>query len=321
MPWIWSCHKCHTRYLLGATRRCLLDGHYFCGGATVDKISGKVRKHRACVSEFDYSGWEDFNRWKRATTGHIRRFGNKHCEDDCNFPSSCHWEEEHAAQDTGVAYRDPSCLDKEPDASSVDDKLAFHKGTDNHVRKVRKTADRRTTQGAKTILPAIEEEDQKASPSVDAPPKWNGLSLHYPVMDFLSSTNDADEGGEIVGEGQMKLTTPRNQQMSARINKGREEEVDRTDWIREEAGESPSPCPFAEAEALSVPFDFSLEQDDSVAASLANDDLVVSAMSSTWDWTAGGIGVALSPPDLLAEGEDWEEQVEEEREDIVMSWG
>lgn len=56
MPWIWSCHRCHTRYLLGATRRCLHDGHYFCGGITVDKVSGKVKKHKACISKFDYTG-------------------------------------------------------------------------------------------------------------------------------------------------------------------------------------------------------------------------------------------------------------------------
>ena len=303
MPWIWSCHKCHTRYLLGATRRCLLDGHYFCGGITVDKTSGKVRKHRACVSEFDYSGWEDFGAWKRATTGHITKLGNKHCEDDCNFPSACHWEEEHAAQDTGIAYRDPSSLDKEPDASAVNDKLAIQNVTDNHTSKVRKTADRRTTQGAKTILPAIEEADQKASPSVDALPKWNGLGLHYPVMDFSSAEDGADESGEVVGEGQRKLTTPGSQQMSARTNKVREEEIDRMDWIREDAVESPPLSPYAQAEAPQVPFDFKLEQDDSIAASLANADLEIWEMSGTWDWTAGGIGVALSPPGVLAEGE------------------
>ena len=26
MPWLWACHKCNSRYPLGATRRCLHDG-------------------------------------------------------------------------------------------------------------------------------------------------------------------------------------------------------------------------------------------------------------------------------------------------------
>lgn len=30
LTWTWRCHLCYTTYRLGTTRRCLLDGHYFC---------------------------------------------------------------------------------------------------------------------------------------------------------------------------------------------------------------------------------------------------------------------------------------------------
>jgi hypothetical protein len=30
LAWTWRCHLCYTTYRLGTTRRCLLDGHYFC---------------------------------------------------------------------------------------------------------------------------------------------------------------------------------------------------------------------------------------------------------------------------------------------------
>lgn len=91
MPWIWSCHKCHTKYLLGATRRCLHDGHYFCGGTTVDKKTGKTKRHRACASEFDYIGWEDFGSWRRRLKEQ-KSPGRTHtnCEKQCHFPSACH---------------------------------------------------------------------------------------------------------------------------------------------------------------------------------------------------------------------------------------
>ena len=101
MPWMWSCHKCRTHYLLGATRRCLHDGHYFCGGTTVDRITGRVKKHKACSSEFDYIGWKGFGGWKKDGFGGCSLVGQsrgKDCEHQCHFPSECHWKAKHAVQ-------------------------------------------------------------------------------------------------------------------------------------------------------------------------------------------------------------------------------
>ena len=109
LPWLWSCHHCHTRYPLGATRRCLHDGHYFCGGTTVSLLTGRpIKRHKACGSEFDYVGWEDMAEWRAAsqraaataartyattmtTTATAEGRKRKSCETSCKFPSDCHY--------------------------------------------------------------------------------------------------------------------------------------------------------------------------------------------------------------------------------------
>ena len=189
MPWVWSCHRCNTRYLLGATRRCLLDGHYFCGGITVEKFSGKLKQHKACISEFDYGGWEDFGRWKRVMIGQVV---SRHCHDKCTFPSACHWKGQHATQQIGSACVRRSYLDKESDTSPINGILAVPKSTDNHISKIGSAVEKRTIQVAKAILPPIEEKDQKAPSFVNTRLDVNGLSFHNTVMEFLASRNDAN---------------------------------------------------------------------------------------------------------------------------------
>ena len=289
MPWIWSCHKCHTRYLLGATRRCLNDGHYFCGGITVDKFTGRAKKHRACVSEFDYIGWEEFSEWKRATTGQISRLGSRHCEDECNFPSSCHWNEQHAAHNT------------EPDVSPVKGNLGVQKGTESYIDTAGREAERQ-----KSMLSTIEEEEDQKSWNFDATPKLNGLGLHNPVLDFASSENGAGEGDEVVDKAQVKLMMPKTQQNLTQSDDVGEEEVEMRNWIGEDGRVSRPISPYALIEGMEEPFDFRFEQDDSAVASLADEVSPLSPMyttTTTWRWTADEIGLALSPPGLPREGE------------------
>ncbi|KAH7081893.1 hypothetical protein BKA63DRAFT_463449 [Paraphoma chrysanthemicola] len=113
LAWTWQCHQCSRSYSLSATRRCLDDGHAFCSGTTVlksariGKAARRSKRHRACKSEFDYSGWKDWGRWKRARThGWLSRHdvgiirGNsigqsgkkgKNCWLTCDYPSECRW--------------------------------------------------------------------------------------------------------------------------------------------------------------------------------------------------------------------------------------
>lgn len=69
MKWLWACHLCNRQYNLSVTRRCLDDGHYFCAGTSIvrsrkDGVK-RLRRHKACASEFDYAGWKDWGVWKR----------------------------------------------------------------------------------------------------------------------------------------------------------------------------------------------------------------------------------------------------------------
>ncbi|MCJ1399241.1 hypothetical protein MMC11_002443 [Xylographa trunciseda] len=95
--WTWSCHRCSEHYPIGATRRCLHDGHYFCSGNTIDK-KGHTKKHKACGSLFDYVGWKAWGEWRRDSSSRKRRRGPKilreegcGCGTECDFPSQCRW--------------------------------------------------------------------------------------------------------------------------------------------------------------------------------------------------------------------------------------
>ncbi|KAH7080733.1 hypothetical protein FB567DRAFT_500734 [Paraphoma chrysanthemicola] len=117
LAWTWQCHQCSRSYSLSATRRCLDDGHAFCSGTTVlksariGKAARRSKRHRACKSEFDYSGWKDWGRWKRARTGLGVRSQStvsaneyadrekdagsgkklRNCWLTCDYPSECRW--------------------------------------------------------------------------------------------------------------------------------------------------------------------------------------------------------------------------------------
>ncbi|PQE09823.1 hypothetical protein CJF30_00010292 [Rutstroemia sp. NJR-2017a BBW] len=120
-PWIWRCHICHSVYQLGVTRRCLEDGHYFCSlptpsttplspspvtptspsssthpSRTPPKKKRRRKPPRGCRAEFDYSGWETYNLWRRETSlltsqppRTPRLKTTKDCYRDCDFPSEC----------------------------------------------------------------------------------------------------------------------------------------------------------------------------------------------------------------------------------------
>lgn len=208
----------------------------------------------------------------------------------------------------------------ESHTSSFKGTLTDQNSAGNHLGKLRKAAEKRTTQAAKALLPPIEEEDQKAASPLDTTPSLNGLSLHFPVMDFSSPKNGVHEGGELVDKTQMKLLIPKSPQMSGRVDKVWEEDVDMTDWITQDARDSPPVSPCTPPDAAQVSFDFKLEAEQSPPASPADDDSPISPMRSAWSWTAGGIGIALSPPALPVEEEIWEEQMDDEMDDGNMLW-
>ena len=94
LAWIWQCHICKTRWPLGATRRCLLDGHYYCSGQSQPNLKRKL-KGRSCSSEFDYIGWKEIGLWRRKLLTPIPT--GRHCEFKCDFPSQCRYKAAGAA--------------------------------------------------------------------------------------------------------------------------------------------------------------------------------------------------------------------------------
>ncbi|KAL9049917.1 MAG: hypothetical protein Q9162_006944 [Coniocarpon cinnabarinum] len=99
IPWLWQCHHCRHTYPLGATRRCLDDGHVFCSGEAhttknvLDMWNRRyMRKTKACASEFDYEGWRAWNRWRELRMGEQSKEETGHdCWRDCSYPSECKW--------------------------------------------------------------------------------------------------------------------------------------------------------------------------------------------------------------------------------------
>lgn len=112
LRWTWTCHQCRNSYGLGVTRRCLEDGHYYCSGSATIKAWRKptnlrrTKKRGACSSEFDYSGWKEWSRWRRgaprdkAALRNDSSLGNeggplekktKDCWNMCDYPSECRW--------------------------------------------------------------------------------------------------------------------------------------------------------------------------------------------------------------------------------------
>ncbi|ETI22890.1 hypothetical protein G647_04684 [Cladophialophora carrionii CBS 160.54] len=106
--WIWICHLCHSRYALGVTRRCLVDGHYYCSGESDKPSMRKKKKQKACSSEFDYGAWKMWGEWRRKV---LRTIQNdrvfKGCE-YCDFPSQCRYPiDTHPLGDLGTASVTP----------------------------------------------------------------------------------------------------------------------------------------------------------------------------------------------------------------------
>lgn len=90
ISWLWFCHLCRFSYPLGATRRCLNDGHVVCVGKTVSK-SGRIKRHQMCHTEFDFVGWEVWGRWRRNKHRNppVSTHRGNNCSTQCDFPSQC----------------------------------------------------------------------------------------------------------------------------------------------------------------------------------------------------------------------------------------
>ena len=87
--WKWVCHLCRSKYRLGVTNRCLIDGHYFCSGKPTNGVNGET-KGRSCKSYLDKNGWMKRNGY-RTTVRCLKGIeSSPGCWEDCYYPGMCH---------------------------------------------------------------------------------------------------------------------------------------------------------------------------------------------------------------------------------------
>ena len=96
-PWNWKCHVCRSHYPIGATRRCLQDGHYMCPGVPEWSAKrGEYRYKHGCASDFDYRGWYIYASRREALNSE-RGIEQRGCSSNCFHPSECRWNSEQLA--------------------------------------------------------------------------------------------------------------------------------------------------------------------------------------------------------------------------------
>lgn len=194
LQWLWSCHLCHQRYPLGATRRCLHDGHVFCSGVTVSKRTGTVKKRVACASEFDYVGWKSWSEWRQdARGGKPDNDGRNGCENSCTYPSECRWGKQLGTDSSPTGQRvetrsTTSSPASPPKSVKVRSPIFLEKLIESAEKKARKL---------KSSLPTLEEEEDEPS-QLSTSPSVNSSIL--PGSGFTSASSGLYSLEEISGE-------------------------------------------------------------------------------------------------------------------------
>ncbi|KIV85070.1 hypothetical protein PV11_00805 [Exophiala sideris] len=183
LAWVWICHLCHSRYPLGVTRRCLVDGHYYCSGETDRPSTRKKRKNKSCSSEFDYVAWKAWGDWRRKALKVVPNpKALKGCN-SCDFPSQCRYPAEShpiaetkatKVEDDAVSHSQKEEDKKKSILATANKNIDFDKilssifskdeeeksetsSGDNSTNSRKKTGTRKKN-SQKELLPALEEE-------------------------------------------------------------------------------------------------------------------------------------------------------------------
>ena len=257
MPWLWTCHLCRSHFPLAATRRCLEDGHYFCAGTSVDRKSGKIKKHNSCGSEFDYIGWKAWGDWRREYHRQKKSDpvqGSKDCANHCDFPSECRWTAKRAVKLS--RFGNPIVEEEKRSKASL--------------TRLIKSAEKRTARLTTPLSPVEEEEEEEGEQSPAATPVGLGLSL--PVLDFTSFKSNLDTVHD---------TSAEDKETSSSV-------VSIVDLETNIMDLDPASGP-SEPQITIRGFEFGFE-DSSQAYGRTSP---TSPRRNAWDWSIGGIGTAL----------------------------
>ena len=284
----------------------------------MNTITGKTKRHRACASEFDYIGWEEYGKWKRRvsqdrTEGDLRQ----HCEHKCDFPSACHWKTKHSPKTVATFdFLDPQCLGRESAAASSPasekETPPPFKKTGLYIDKIVKAAEKRTSQ-LTTLLSTIDEERNFASmpsyipspasigPKLLELPSLHGLGLSFPVLDFSNFQKHLDTPRNVTkgldSDDTSRVDSP--PELSSSTTTTEDDDVEMTEWLSDDQSLSSLPLsPKSKNSSDEVPFNFSTDPSHGPRAFLSGDDDAspFPARRNAWDWTAGDIGVALGSP-------------------------
>ena len=276
MPWVWTCHLCRSHYPLGATRRCLEDGHYFCAGTSIDRLTGTTKKHKACASEFDYTGWKTYGDWRRRCHEEENPdfvHGSKDCSQHCDHPSECRWTAKRAAKSSRFG----------------DDTLGGDKRSKTRLARLVESAERRTAQLDNRLSPVEEEGEQ--SPSTTR----NGLGLTSHGVDFSSNFDSfkttSDDGTE-KSKSALRVLNPDFDDMDVDPFKLSMPQVSVEEVEVDSGNKSMDLDPSYERSEPKITiraFEFGFGESQAYGQTSPT-----SPRRNAWDWSIGGIGAALT---------------------------
>ena len=302
MPWVWTCHLCRSHYPLAATRRCLEDGHHFCAGTSIDRRTGKIRKHNACASEFDYTGWKAYGDWRRRSNQEEKPdfvHGSKDCSKHCDYPSECRWTAKRAAK--------PSLFG--------DNTLGGNKRSKSKLARLAKSAERRIAQLTDRLSPVEEEGEQSSS----AAPK--GLGPAFPGLDFtgfksnFATFDSTSDGSRENSKRVVRVLDPGFDTMELDPLKPIEPRVTVKEVEVDSDDDNIDLDPTYERSEPKITikeFEFGFEDESQAYGEISP----TSPRRNAWDWSIGAIGAALTPTDMP---EDSESSSSSE-EDVMIDW-
>lgn len=315
LPWVWSCHICHSNYPLGVTRRCLHDGHYLCAGnATHSKRTRRVKKNKPCLSEFDYEGWSRWGRWRRNNTQDQKHviYRGKDCWNHCDFPSHCMHQNVRVIETPNLdsmlsRQADPAAtfdrfiepFTTEPDPPEPD--LPALKRTSSTLARLLKAAEKRTSQIA-TMLSPIQEENSRSEPpsKISAPkiqaPDFASFKARMDKLHDASKLKDEEQPSTLVkfssNNGDEDTPYPSDVESN-----NEENHPPQPSKPTHKPQYPPSSAFTAKTMLLHQPFDLELPQ----RQSKTRDEDSAAPRRNAWDWTAGDLGTVILSPSAMYE--------------------
>ncbi|KAI4172175.1 MAG: hypothetical protein LQ343_003735 [Gyalolechia ehrenbergii] len=268
--WMWYCHQCRTGYELGVTRRCLIDDHQLCYGQSIKKRSKKgSKKNRACQSEFDYTGWQNYGAWKRTQNGQDSQEEvqtERNCAAFCDWPSQCRWtrKQKQPVQTNCQEAVQAVAPHTQEECAATANEVTTQKSSDSPITIIRTAAPRLSSQWTSLLAPI---EEEPASDSIES-----FLSLARAKTNPTAVSERAD-------------VSCKDHQMSENVPS-----VTPLQGAQDISNTAPTvSISDTKSNAFGLDFDFGFNRD-------AKEEAAPSITEGLHDLVAGTVGIALSVP-------------------------